>query len=126
MDYRDHFSHFLQHLAREIPADCENRCPWSYLDEGGIIWDHQKARAHENRIQFMDLLQALQALNFIVGVERQIGGPGYYPTPLGLDYLAKHKHRVNTWINGNWFAAIVATVTILVAIANVAVTVFLR
>ena len=126
MDYRDHFSHVLQHLAREVPTDCENRCPWFHLDDGGIIWDHHKAAVLKNRIHFMDLLKALEALNFIVGVEREIDGPAYYPTPLGLDYLAKHKHRVITWIKENWFAAIVATVTTLVAIANVAVTVFLR
>ena len=123
MDYRELFAHLIEHMVRVAPEDCEYDCRVAHPKDGGI---ETSELARQNSRRTLKLLDAMCAVGLAARVQTYQPSQGYFPTAHGIEYLERYRRPIRYWLTRNWFAAIVATATILVAIANVAVTVFLR
>ena len=123
MDYRELFAHLIEHMVGKVPENCEDDCRVAHPEDGGI---ETSELAGQNSRRTLKLLDAMCAVGLAARVETYQPSRGYFPTAQGIEYLKRYRRPIRYWLTRNWFAAIVATATILVATANVAVTVFLR
>ena len=111
-EYREHFAHLLEHLEEKVSLECESRCPIRFV-HGGISvlpitsWDNY------NGPNLEILLRAMTQ----IGLTAEVRDPGvYFPSPQGIDYLEQYRHPTKYWLHKNWFAVLVAALTMAVPI----------
>ena len=120
MDYRENFAHLLQHMIRELSAECGNGCPVSYRKDGGTTWRSAR-RGEYTGPSLENLFAAMKEVGFVAQIRVATNYYEYFPTTLGIEFLEKRRHPLKTWLKENWFATLVAGATITVATINVLV-----
>ena len=91
MDYRDHFAHLLQHMVREIPAECERRCPVRYYKDGSTTWSGDGEGSYSGP-SLEHLFPAMREMGYVAEIRILPPMPEYFPTTLGIEYLENHRY----------------------------------
>ena len=121
MDYREHFAHLLQHMDREVPVECERRCPVHHYEDGSTGCSYRLQSGYEGP-NIENMFVALKEVGYAAGIPTGPNHYIYFPTTRGIAFLERYKRPRWVWFKKNWFAVVVAIVTIVVAVANLVVT----
>ena len=118
MDYREHFAHLLEHMARKVDAPCERNCPVHHHQDGGTENSYRPPDGYAGP-NVESLFVALKEVGYAAAIPSS--DPyhyKYFPTTLGIAFMDRYKHPRWIWFKENWFAVVVAIATLAVSGSN--------